>query len=289
MTRWCSAGWPRRPAASDSPRGRADRLERARLARGLTIPSTRCPSSSLSGIACAHHRALSGGRSTPTLIPMTTSATASLRAWHEHLMRYREQLLAVAEELDDDHQQGAIAALHEAERHVRNATRSINRAIKSLPWPPPTHPLGAVTGVFGGSGTQRRGMGAVTGACATSGTQGLAVDGRKTTTDGPERPSVGRRRAADPSASLLDSGGGNLVGSDIVAEDVAVHKSPGWSTVTCSTTDRHYGARNDHTGGDEPRTPCGREGSTGARSHPIANRATAHPGHARPSPDRPLP
>ena len=64
--------------------------------------------------------------------PMSATAAAELTVTAEHVSRYRERIAALVPQLQDGEHDDAVAAIYEAERALRSAHRSLDRASKLL-------------------------------------------------------------------------------------------------------------------------------------------------------------
>lgn len=69
---------------------------------------------------------------TPTTGPDPTSAAAELHVIADTVERQRERVAAIAEPYLGTEREDVIATVHEAERQLLIATRSLRRAIKTL-------------------------------------------------------------------------------------------------------------------------------------------------------------
>lgn len=63
---------------------------------------------------------------------MSSHAAAELAVTADHVERYRQPIAALATPLRDGEHDDVVAAMSEAERSLRTAQRSIERAVKLL-------------------------------------------------------------------------------------------------------------------------------------------------------------
>ena len=63
---------------------------------------------------------------------MSSHTAAELAVTADHVERYRQRIAAVATPLRDGQHDDVVAAIYEAERSLRSAQRSLDRAVKLL-------------------------------------------------------------------------------------------------------------------------------------------------------------
>jgi len=63
---------------------------------------------------------------------MSSHAAAELAVTADHVERYRQRIAAVATPLRDGQHDDVVSAIYEAERSLRSAQRSLDRAVKLL-------------------------------------------------------------------------------------------------------------------------------------------------------------
>lgn len=64
--------------------------------------------------------------------PDTSSASAELQVVADTIERHRDRVAALAEPFLGTEREDVVAAIHEAERQLHIATRTLRRAIKTL-------------------------------------------------------------------------------------------------------------------------------------------------------------
>ena len=63
---------------------------------------------------------------------MSTSAVATLTVMMEHLVEYQARVMAIAGDLAGGRHEDAVAVLHEADRNLRLAARTLRRAAQLI-------------------------------------------------------------------------------------------------------------------------------------------------------------